>query len=157
MPDDEAFDYLTTQAIADFLSTENEPRLDGIIFASAQSKGGRNVVLFHKSARIREMEFPDGTEIDAHSGFGTDDGWENDYAVSEVVPPAGSLPAEVEGEFEFLFLHSSSQMSMDSDFREDTLQVDPTSLEVHHVEWVKVNSTQFPVSRRRYEKTNWKS
>jgi len=32
MPDDEAFDYLATQAIADFLATENEPRLDGIIF-----------------------------------------------------------------------------------------------------------------------------
>lgn len=156
MPDDEAFDYLTTQAIADFLATENEPRLDGIIFGSAQSKGGRNVVLFHKAARVREMEFPDGTEIDAHSGFGTDDGWEIDYAVSEVVPPAGTLPAEVEGEFEFLLPHSSSQMSTDSDFREDTLQGDPTSLEVHHVEWVKVNSTQFPVSRRRYEKTNWK-
>lgn len=27
MPDDESFDYLATQAIADFLATENEPRL----------------------------------------------------------------------------------------------------------------------------------
>ena len=55
MPDDEAFDYLITQAIADFLATQNEPRMDGIIFASAQSRKGRNVVLFHSAALVAPL------------------------------------------------------------------------------------------------------
>jgi len=52
MPDDEAFEYLPTQAVADFLGTMNEPRLDGIVFPSAQTSEGRNVVLFHHAARV---------------------------------------------------------------------------------------------------------
>lgn len=74
MPDDEAFDYLPTQAIADFLATQNKPQFDGIIFRSVQVKGGRNVVLFHKAARVETMKLPQGTEIEAHSGYGTEDG-----------------------------------------------------------------------------------
>lgn len=35
VPDDQAFDYLETQAIADFLATENEPGLNGIISSRA--------------------------------------------------------------------------------------------------------------------------
>jgi RES domain len=51
-------DYLTTQAIADFLATHRSLQLDGIIFPSAQrSKGphgasGRNVTLFNKASMV---------------------------------------------------------------------------------------------------------
>lgn len=79
MPDDEAFDYLATQAVADFLATENEPQLDGIVFASAQAMTGRNVVLFREAARIEELPFPDGTTISAETGHWTEDGWEINY------------------------------------------------------------------------------
>lgn len=78
MPDDEAFDYLATQAVADFLATMNEPRLDGIVFSSAQSRVGRNVVLFHHAARVETLMFPEGTEIEATTGRCTDEGWEAD-------------------------------------------------------------------------------
>jgi hypothetical protein len=61
MPDDEAFDYLPTQAIADFLATENEPPIDGIVFPSVQAAGDVvNVVLFHKAARVEGIEVPKG-------------------------------------------------------------------------------------------------
>lgn len=33
VPDEEATEYLPTQAVADFLATTNEPRLDGIVFS----------------------------------------------------------------------------------------------------------------------------
>ncbi|MCB2401972.1 RES family NAD+ phosphorylase [Rhizobium ruizarguesonis] len=47
MPDDQEFDYLPTQAVADFLATETVTPLDGIIFPSVQVAGGKqNVVLF---------------------------------------------------------------------------------------------------------------
>src|SRR5207248_10013811 len=39
MPNDEPFDYLPTQAIADFLATRREPELDGILYPSVQGTG----------------------------------------------------------------------------------------------------------------------
>ncbi|MBL8453317.1 MAG: RES family NAD+ phosphorylase [Zoogloea sp.] len=155
MPDDEAFDYLATQAIADFLATENEPRLDGIIFQSAQSKEGRNVVLFHKAARIEAMEFPKGTEFTAYRGHGTEDGWETGYSVSELVPlPASPSPNEDADVFGFLS-HPGHPPRWNDDFGEATLRVDPTSVEVHHIDWVQVQRTIYKVDRHRSEKRDW--
>lgn len=156
MPDDQAFDYLATQAIADFLATQNEPALDGIIFPSAQSRKGRNVVLFHKAARVEKMQFPQGTEIEAHTGHGTEDGWELDYGVSEVIPKETPVPPVEEDEFPFFTPHHVSMSLEDGDFRKPALRVDPASAEVHHVDWVKINTTIFPVSRSRHEKRDWK-
>lgn len=157
MPDDEAFDYLATQAVADFLATENEPRLDGIIFGSAQAKTGRNVVLFHKAARVEEMQFPQGTEITAHSGYGTEDGWEADYGVREAVPkPKAPAPPKDDGPLAGFLPQAYEPYRVDGDYREAALRVDGNSVEVHHVEWVKVNSTSFAVSRHRHEKQDWK-
>jgi hypothetical protein len=59
MPDDEPFDYLATQAIADFLATEPSVPVDGIMFPSVQVAGHvLNVVLFHKSARDVRHDLP---------------------------------------------------------------------------------------------------
>jgi hypothetical protein len=156
MPNDEAFDYLATQAIADFLATENEPRLDGIAFQSAQSKKGLNVVLFHKAARVEAMEFPKGTELEAHSGYGTEVGWETDYSVSELVPPPTSPSPEEDDDVFGFSSHPGPPTRWDDDLREATLRVDPTSVEVHHVDWVRVRCTPYKVDRRRSEKRNWK-
>lgn len=55
MPDDEVFEYLPTQAIADFLATEPDFKFDGIIFPSAQVVGKLpNMVLFNKASRVDE-------------------------------------------------------------------------------------------------------
>lgn len=155
MPDDEAFDYLATQVIADFLATENEPVLEGIIFRSAQVSEGRNVVLFHKAARVEAMELPEGTELRAHSSTDTDEGPEIDYRVTEEVPsPPGALPATSD-DSEWPGFPSMLQAEMhrpDPDFREATLRIDPATIEVHHVAWVHFHCTAHSVSRHRYEK-----
>ena len=53
MPDEEALEYLPTQAVADFLATQQKPAIDGIVFPSVQAGGDDlNVVLFHKAARV---------------------------------------------------------------------------------------------------------
>ena len=39
-------EYLTTQVIAEYLSTQHTPQIDGVIFSSAQNSGGLNIVLF---------------------------------------------------------------------------------------------------------------
>jgi hypothetical protein len=76
MPNDEARDYIPTQAIADFLAAMTDPALDGIIYPSVQVDhrptrfrmlgGGadrRNVVLFQKSARVQTLDIPEGTDV----------------------------------------------------------------------------------------------
>ncbi|WKV98442.1 RES family NAD+ phosphorylase [Pseudomonas sp. H22_DOA] len=125
MPDDEAFEYLPTQAIADFLATENAPSLDGIIFQSAQSEEGRNVVLFHKAARAELMQFAPGTELKVPNGFtGDDGGWGLDYSVWETYPEDPLLepiPAEDWPEF----LPWAALPKLGADLRRASLRVAP--------------------------------
>jgi hypothetical protein len=69
MPSDEDFEYLPTQAVAEYLSEKIEPRLDGLIFPSSQRGGtGENVVLFRRAATIK----PDDTD---NMELKTDFGW----------------------------------------------------------------------------------
>ncbi len=86
MPDDQEFDYLATQAAADFLATENEPTLDGILFKSTQSEEGDNIVLFHKASRVKSMDLPAGVKLSANTVSCDSDGWYPDYSVWEEVP-----------------------------------------------------------------------
>jgi hypothetical protein len=68
-PSDEDFQYLPTQAVAEYMSEKIEPRLDGLIFASSQRGGtGENVVLFRRAATVE----PDDTD---NMELKTDFGW----------------------------------------------------------------------------------
>ena len=63
MPQDEATEYLSTQAITEFLANKQQPRLDGIIFRSSQSRGdGRNIVLFNHARTVEPYRPPPGTD-----------------------------------------------------------------------------------------------
>ena len=66
MPQDEFFEHIATQAMAEYLSNMENPQLDGIIFRSAQTgRGGRNVVLFQNACGIESSDLPpeDGVEV----------------------------------------------------------------------------------------------
>jgi hypothetical protein len=151
MPDDEAFDYLATQAIADFLATENDPLFDGIIFRSAQVKDGRNVVLFHKAARVEELALPTGTKLTADIYHDTDEGREVDYWVNESVPSSASSKAEGK----LGRSTATSRLTPADDFRSDgrnqTLRIDTNAVNVHWVDWVSHRCTTHEVKRHRFE------
>lgn len=155
MPDDEAFEYLPTQAIADFLGTTNEPRLDGIIFPSAQTSEGRNVVLFHHAARIETLNLPRGIEIDVRTGYETEEGWEPHYSVSETVqegataPPPRTLDLD-DGATSYLLSDFPDSPERHSDFRQPALEVDTGSVTVHTVNAVEVKTIAFTVARYRH-------
>lgn len=154
MPNDEALNYLPTQAVSDFLATMNEPRLDGIIFPSAQTKEGCNVVLFHHAARVALMVLPKDTKVTASTGFLTEDGWETEYSVSEQMPPARSatVPTDPDDEFPASFLsYLAEPLRWNDDFREEALQIDVESITVHDVNWVEINTTPHAVNRCRSE------
>lgn len=153
LPDDMPFDYLVTQAIADYLAGRNDPVIDGIIYPSVQSGRERNVVLFHKSARVAELELPKGTEIRAYSAHSTEEGPEPDYRVWEEVPSEEKEEERAERSFfdPELFLGSSFG-SMEKDLREPVLRIDVDSLRVHEIGSVTFVTTEFPVNRHRTEK-----
>ena len=153
MPDDEGIDYLPTQAVADFLATANDPRLDGIIFPSVQVKDGNNVVLFHESARVEKEVWPEGTEIEANTGFDGEDGWEADYSVQEILPLVAVEKSNGSADdYVRTFLHQSAWLDANADDRPITLRLVTTSVEVHHVNWVKVDTEAHSVHRYRVEK-----
>jgi hypothetical protein len=155
MPDDEVFEYLPTQAVADFLATENEPQLDGIIFPSVQVKDGRNVVLFHKAARVEAMDIPEGTEISAHSTHDTEEGPEIDYSVFEKVPPSelSSLSKDADDFLSVPFIGSGQSWPRGGDdYSDAALRIDAESVEVHQVDWANYNCTTHAVPRHRFEK-----
>ncbi|AYC34690.1 RES domain-containing protein [Pseudomonas cavernae] len=146
MPSDKDFDYLPTQAIADFLANENDPPLDGIIFMSAQMKAGRNIVLFHKAARVASLNLPKDTEIGAYTGFSDEDGFHAEYRVHEHLPPEPDPAPEQPNEMLPFWAHFS-QMNLDADTRINTLRVNTKSVVVHHVEQISVVTDAHPVSR----------
>lgn len=157
MPDDEHFEYLATQAIADFLATESLVSIDGIIFPSVQAAGdGLNVVLFHKAARVEVLALPKGTEIKARTGHSEEDGWEQDYEVIEEVPPApkeSASEAKLKPDWpDFAAINAMPWGSHDPDWRDATLRVVLDSVTVHQVRRVEFETDAFSVTRQRWEK-----
>lgn len=155
MPDDEAFDYLATQAIADYLATENDPVFDGIVFPSVQTSGDAlNVVLFHKAARVMTIKIPKGSDITAHTSTMSDDGEEVDYAVTERIP-AGKPPDATDKKehwFDAAEFAGASWRPRDPDSRDAALRIDIESVKVHVVRSVQFQCDEHDVRRYRTEK-----
>ena len=154
MPNDETFEYLATQAIADFLATENNPNLDGIIFPSVQTSGeALNCVLFHKAARVEEIELPKGTEISARLGTFYEEGWEDEFSVTEEVSPQKE-EQENKQPLSFGSMSFFDDPVDQGDFiaHPSTLKVDLESVHVHIVDAVQFTTKKHGVSRFRWEK-----
>lgn len=152
MPDDESYDYIPTQAIADFLASNANPLLHGILYPSAQGGEGRsNIVLFHKAARVQPLDVPDGTEISVSTYDETDDGRESNYWVSEQVPPPKTTPSTTELN-NFPFRSEPLSEPWDADTREFVLKLNVSSVVVHHVRGLTYITEPYNVSRHRFEK-----
>ncbi len=98
MPQDEAFEHLATQAVAEYLANKLEPRLDGIIFRSSQTGGtGHNLVLFNHACGVEPYELPEGVKIQIRIPRGGEEDEGGDIFVFEDVlpdPSAKALPSE---------------------------------------------------------------
>lgn len=150
MPDDEAFDYLATQAIADYLANMHDPPIDGIVYPSVQVAGqSLNIVLFHGAARVERLALPDGSQIEARDGYDTDEGWEEDYSVSVKIPePRGGSAPLPKTRPVFDPLNDELPLRrIDRDTREASLRIDLASVTVHSVKKVTFTTRPFPVRR----------
>jgi len=150
MPDHETFEYIPTQAVADYLANEVEPVLDGILYASPQSAlAGKNVALFHRSSRVECRVTPEGMTTDVWIGHQAEDGYEIDYTVFEEVPTpiAPAAPSRPVGR---LHDFTSADAPENLDTRAPTLRIDLDSVEVRHIEAVEVRNEVHEVSRSRH-------
>lgn len=153
MPDDQDFEYLPTQAVADYLATEGKVPLDGILFPSVQADSkGVNAVLFYKASRCETLEIPEDTEIDARTSQLYEEGLEPEYTVIEWVPePKPKEPKHDPHPFDFEMFDPENSASADN--RQMTLRIDLESIKVHVIESVKFTTTQHTAKRHRWIKT----
>ena len=157
MPQDEALEYLTTQAVAEFLAHKVDPRLDGIIFHSSQTGGdGRNVVLFNHARGIEPHSLPEGTSVEVQlpaRGLDDSDDWYGGIVVWETVPSnlpevesAAPKGEERRGPIRILMEDGPDEVE---DGGDPTLRLDINSLEVLVMEAVAYTTKELSVSRHR--------
>lgn len=156
MPDDEPKEYLITQMIADFFAQVGEPPIDGMLYRSVQSAGEhQNVVMFNHASRVVEWEVPPSAEVDARTYEMDEDGGSIDYSVIEWLPPDEKpKPAEPNWPFGLDQFEPFDDDAVVShyDGRAATLQLDPKSLQVHHVSGVTIATDSYDVDRHRYQR-----
>lgn len=140
MPNDEAFDYLPTQAVAEYL--ENEVGLDGIIFPSVQvGYSSSNVVLFHRASRVQEIQVPHGTELSSYLESRNSDGVSPDYRVLEEVTLSSKAVAATGRP-------TLDSVSEDADSRTPSLKIDLCGIDVHHVTAARFKTESHSVHRQ---------
>ncbi len=146
MPNEAAFEYLPTQAVADYLA--NDVKLDGIVFPSVQAGGkSSNVVLFHHAARVEGLILPSGTKTIAKLEDTDSDGVHPDYVVWEEVPKNPAPPSDWSPQIEPF--HPNPYDNVDQ--RPASLKIDMESIKVHHIKAVKFDADEYDVRRHRSE------
>jgi hypothetical protein len=139
MPDDEQFSYLPTQVIADYLANSRF-RLDGIIYPSVQGKDGmRNIVLFHEAAKAKEFSIAAGTKISASASHHPDE--DTSYWVFLTADDAAVEKDSKKSRIRMPLAQD------DQDYRIDTLELSPDSVQVHHIQGVVFACEDFEVHR----------
>jgi len=145
-PNDEALEYVPTQAVADFLAS-SPMKLDGIIFPSVQASEGLNVVLFHKAALVEKFDLPEGSQIDVMPAFTYPNGDASDYSVT-VTLPAEPKPAPSADGDAFPSIKSMAELEEEAaESRQASLKLAGDSMTVHYVKHVDVGTDHFAVNR----------
>nr|WP_306470210.1 RES family NAD+ phosphorylase [Pseudomonas sp. efr-133-TYG-103a] len=155
MPGEQDREYLTTQAVADYLAGMPEPHLDGILFPSVQDGKGVNVVLFHKAALVEPLDTA-GKKVVSASTRGVDYETGDSYPEYEITTDSVSelddlVPMHMH-RFSSIDAHQISTLPVRH--REHALRLELESIEVHRVEAVVVQTTSLPVSV--LPKSHWK-
>ena len=157
MPQEEALEYLPTQAVAEYLAHKVDPRIDGIIFHSSQTGGdGHNVVLFNHARGVEPHHLPEGTSVEIflpRKGLDDSDDWIGGILITETVPTnppeEGSATGNVEGRRSPIRILVEDDSEETENEGEKTLKLDIESLEVMVMKGVAYTTTELSVSRHR--------
>ena len=158
LPEDEQFEYLHTQVIAEYLAQKADPRFDGMIYPSSQMGGSAdNVVLFNHSSRVEPYELPKGSSIEVDipikNQLDEDDDFDDGILVVETVPakvkedepPTGQGTTQRRALRAFL----DDLLEEPEDDRPLALRLDMESVTVLDVDAAKYIPTERPVIRHR--------
>jgi len=160
MPDDEAFEYLPTQVIAEFLSEKIDPPIDGVIFKSSQTGTGENIVLFHKSSKTELYELPKGTKVSINFGWVSEDDYDDSITVFEEQPkksmrsPMEKVKRKLSATFiddTYFDFDDAAMYDEDFDTRQYTLRLDVDSIEVKVIKEVHFKTENRSVMRHRLD------
>ena len=147
MPHEETREYIATQIVSEYLANRVEPRLDGIVFSSAQTgKGGHNVVLFNGARIVEAYEPRPGTGLRVR------------IPVQPGIPPRGTesskdslikteprrSAAETERSVQDPAAVDPETQGNQGD---SILRLDPQSVQVRAISGVKYESKSLPVNR----------
>ena len=142
VPDLEDLEYVPTQAIADFLGTERDPPLDGIVYPSTQTPSpGLNVVLFHGSSHVEGLSVPKDVSVKATTKCQDEEGIHPLYHVG--VANSDGLAGR---EREVPAVRDGDQPDWGWRARESTLKVVVDALVVHHITGANVISDAHSVT-----------
>lgn len=160
MPSDEGSEYLPTQVVAEYLSEQLNPRLDGLIFKSSQSADeGNNIVLFNHASQTEAYKIPDNTEVSINFGWSSGDDYDDSITINE------KLAIEVVTEDEEQFpvtktLSDNSDVYIDGEgvvtLQSDrfTLKLDVDNIEVSQIKGVTYDDVSRSVSRYKSKGAN---
>lgn len=143
VPQDEAADYLVTQAISDYLSELDRPTpIDGLIYDSAQTGSKtENVVLFHNSSRVEYRRKPKGTEAcELHHDF-----FGSEVKVEYVVYETKGVEDMKDNENVDCFDYDKRHLH---DKREASLKLDCFDISIHLIKRVKFKTGKQEISRQ---------
>lgn len=150
MPSMQDNDYLTTQAIADFLGESPAHGYDGVIFPSTQSKDeGNNVVLFHRTAMVQNITLPEGSKVMVTSRVyePADDREYESYQVT-VLEPGKPLDLKTEIHLNYTshgYVPATSTPLKDT--REATLKIRENDLKIYRLTHMEFSTAPLSYSR----------
>jgi len=141
MPNEKDREYLTTQAVADYLAGLEHPTIDGILFPSVQDGVGVNVALFHKASLVEPLIYPDDVRIEAAlTEYDVDSAIEYpEYSIS-IRPPLKKEKPVLDAQFFFQADCDNHDFSQSSVRRQPALKLELQSIEIHEITAVKVVS-----------------
>ena len=143
VPQDEAVDYLVTQAISDYLSKLDRPTpIDGLIYHSAQTGSkAENVILFHKSSRVEYRRQPKDADVsEQHNDF-----FGSKVKVEYVVYETKGVEDMKDNESLDCFDYDKHHLH---DKREASLKLDCFDISIHLVGGVRFKTGKQEISRQ---------
>ena len=147
MPDEETFEYLPTQIVAEYLAEKTKPRIDGIIFKSSQVEAeGQNIILFYNSCGVKPYILPPDTTVTVDYGWRTEEDYDSSITVYEELrgkPKTNDSEIIDDTEFDDALINN----------REITLHLNVNDdIDIRLITGVKYNSSKRYISRYRHEK-----
>jgi len=153
-PEKSANAYLPTQILSDYVA--NCLGLDGMIYKSAQSGTGRNVVLFPHASRVVQPDYPEGTSRNFWVSQMSDEAEDIEFRADIETPTDAELQKLEERKKSDWEYYAFGEPEPDNDTRQVSLNFDPTSLQYHRVSSVLVNvetqPVRFSVEQKREDK-----